>query len=56
VTSNFHSHLNSIHNIQFAMDTEMDGHNLFLDIDVYRKPDGPWDIQATGSSPPPIHI
>jgi hypothetical protein len=34
-------HLNSIHtNIQISMDTERDGHIAFLDIDVYKRPNG----------------
>jgi hypothetical protein len=39
--SEFLDHLNSIHeSIQFTMETERDGHLPFLDIDIYRKPDG----------------
>jgi hypothetical protein len=37
----FHRHLNSIHNnIQITVEAETDGHTLFLDINVYRRPDG----------------
>jgi hypothetical protein len=37
----FHDHLNSVHqSIQFTMETEGDGHLPFLDIDIYRRPDG----------------
>jgi hypothetical protein len=39
--SEFLDHVNSIHeSIQFTMETERDGHLPFLDIDIYRKPDG----------------
>jgi hypothetical protein len=38
--SEFLDHMNSVHgNIRFAMETERDGHP-FLDIDIYRTPDG----------------
>jgi hypothetical protein len=38
---NFIKHLNNIHcNMQFTMETESNGHFLFLDIDIYRRPDG----------------
>jgi hypothetical protein len=34
-------HQNGVHeNIKFTMETERDGHLPFLDIDIYRKPDG----------------
>jgi hypothetical protein len=37
----FLDHLNGLHrNIQFTMETEKDGHIPFLDIDIYRRPDG----------------
>jgi hypothetical protein len=37
----FLDHLNSIHqSIQFTMETERDSHLPFLDINVYRRPDG----------------
>jgi hypothetical protein len=37
----FLNHLNSIHEcIQFTMETESEGHLPFLDIDIYRRPDG----------------
>jgi hypothetical protein len=37
----FLQHLNIIHHsIQFTMETEIDGHLPFLDIDIYRRPDG----------------
>jgi hypothetical protein len=37
----FLDHLNSVHqNIQFTMETGRDGHLPFLDIDIYRRPDG----------------
>jgi hypothetical protein len=37
----FLDHLNGIHqNIQFTMEMERDGHLPFLDIDIYRRPDG----------------
>ena len=37
----FLNHLNGIHkNIQFTMEIEEAGHLQFLDIDIYRKPDG----------------
>jgi hypothetical protein len=37
----FLDHLNSIHtSIQFTMETESEGHFPFLDIDIYRRPDG----------------
>jgi hypothetical protein len=37
----FLSHLNSLHdNIQFVTEKEEDGHLQFLDIDIYRKPNG----------------
>jgi hypothetical protein len=39
--SDFLDHLNSVHeNIQFTMEMERNGHLPFLDIDMYRKPDG----------------
>jgi hypothetical protein len=32
-------HLKSMHpNIQFSMETELDGHLSFLDINIYRRP------------------
>ncbi|PNF22911.1 hypothetical protein B7P43_G13899, partial [Cryptotermes secundus] len=35
------NHINSIHQcIQFTMETETEGHFPFLDIDIYRRPDG----------------
>jgi hypothetical protein len=35
------NHLNSIHErIKFTMETESEGHVPFLDIDIYRRPDG----------------
>jgi hypothetical protein len=38
---NFPNHLNSIHEcIQFAMETESEAYLPFLDIDIYRRPDG----------------
>jgi hypothetical protein len=37
----FLHHLNSIHqSIQFTMETESEGHLPFLDLDIYRRPDG----------------
>jgi hypothetical protein len=37
----FLHHLNSIHqSIQFTMETERKGHLPFLDLDIYRRPDG----------------
>jgi hypothetical protein len=40
----FLDHLNGLHeNIKFTMETERDGHLPFLDIDIYRKPDGSLD-------------
>jgi hypothetical protein len=37
----FLDHLNGLHeNIKFTMETEKDGHLPFLDIDIYREPDG----------------
>jgi hypothetical protein len=37
----FIHHLNSIHqSIQFTMETESEGHLPFLDLDIYRRPDG----------------
>jgi hypothetical protein len=37
----FVEHLNGLHkNIQFTVETEKDGHLPFLDIDIYRRPDG----------------
>jgi hypothetical protein len=37
----FLDHLNGLHrNIQITMDTEKGGHLPFLDIDIYRRPDG----------------
>jgi hypothetical protein len=34
-------HLNSVHqNVQFTMETERNGQLPFLDIDIYRRPDG----------------
>jgi hypothetical protein len=37
----FLHHLNSIHqSIQFTMETETEGHLPFLDLDIYRRPDG----------------
>jgi hypothetical protein len=37
----FLNHLNSIHQcIQFSMETETEGQLLFLDTDIYRRPDG----------------
>jgi hypothetical protein len=37
----FLNHLSGLHNnIQFTMEKEEDGHLPFLDIDIYRKPDG----------------
>jgi hypothetical protein len=37
----FLDHLNGLHeNIRFTMETERDCHLPFLDIDIYRKPDG----------------
>jgi hypothetical protein len=37
----FLDHLNSIHeSIQFTMETERDGHLLFLDVDIHLEPDG----------------
>ena len=37
----FLDHLNSLQEkIQFTIETEKDGHLPFLDIDIYRKPDG----------------
>jgi hypothetical protein len=39
--NDFLDHLNGMHqNIQFTMETERDGHLPFLDIDIYRGPDG----------------
>jgi hypothetical protein len=37
----FLQHLNSFHqSIQFTMETESEGHLPFLDLDIYRRPDG----------------
>jgi hypothetical protein len=37
----FLDHLNGLHrNIQCTMESERDGHLPFLDIDIYRRPDG----------------
>jgi hypothetical protein len=37
----FVHHLNSIHqSIQFSMETEIEGHLPFLDLDIYSRPDG----------------
>jgi hypothetical protein len=37
----FLDHLNGLHeNIKFTMETEKDGQLPFLDMDIYRKPDG----------------
>jgi hypothetical protein len=37
----FLNHLNRLHdNIQFTMEKEEDGHLPFLDVDIYRKPNG----------------
>jgi hypothetical protein len=37
----FLHHLNGIHqSIQFTMETESEGHLPFLDLDIYRRPDG----------------
>jgi hypothetical protein len=37
----FLNHLNSIHQCnQFTMESESEGHHPFLDIDIYRRPDG----------------
>jgi hypothetical protein len=39
--NDYHCHHNGIHkNTQFTMETETDGHIPFLDINVYKKPDG----------------
>jgi len=37
---NFLNHLNIHSNVQFTVETEYNGHLPFLDIDIYRKPDG----------------
>jgi len=40
----FRDHLNVLQrNIQFAMEIERDGHLPFLDINIYRRPDGSMD-------------
>jgi hypothetical protein len=37
----FLSHLNNVHQcIQFTMETESEGHLPFLDLNIYRRPDG----------------
>jgi hypothetical protein len=40
----FRDHLNVLHrNIQFTMEMDRDGHLHFLDINIYRRPDGSMD-------------
>jgi hypothetical protein len=51
----FLHHLNSIHqSIQFTMETESEGHLPFLDLDVYRRPDGSLGHKCTASPLTPI--
>jgi hypothetical protein len=50
----FLNHLNSITQcIQFTIETETEGHFPFLDIDIYRRPDGSWAIKSTINLPIP---
>jgi hypothetical protein len=50
----FLDHLNSVHqNIHFTMQTENDGHLPFLDIDIYRRPDGSLGIMCIVNLPIP---
>jgi hypothetical protein len=53
----FLDHLNELHeNIKFTMETERDGHLPFLDIDIYRKPDGLLGHRIYRKPTPPTSI
>ena len=48
----FFEHLNSQSvDIKFTMEVEKNGSIPFLDVLVYKKPDGPWDIRSLGRKP-----
>jgi hypothetical protein len=49
----FLHHLNSFHqSIQFTMETENQGHLPFLDLDIYRRPDGSLGHKVFRNKPP----